>query len=304
MKRLLTWTLRLVTLLVLAVCGLVGYIYYASGRQLARTYTVSVPPLTIPTDAASLARGKYLVEKVSMCVDCHAPDLGGQVMEDSFPMGRLVSANLTRGRGGIGATYSDEDLARALLHGVKKDGHSVIFMPSNDFRYNAADAAAVIAYLRSVPAVDRETPPMKIGPMARALGLFTAFPLLPATMIDHATVTFAAASPTTTDPVDAGRYLVASAGCYGCHGEQLKGGGGPPPGAANITPIGIGDWSEKDFFAALREHKRPNGTTIEEAMPRGYGQMADEDLRKIFTFLKSVPAAGEKSKNQLKAAGI
>jgi hypothetical protein len=84
----------------------------------------------------------------------------------------------------------------------------------------------------------------------------------------------------------------------------LKGGGGPPPGAANITPVGIGNWSEQDFFTALRDHKRPNGTAIDDAMPRGYGQMADEDLRKIFSFLKTVPAAGEKSKNQLKAAGI
>jgi mono/diheme cytochrome c family protein len=225
-------------------------------------------------------------------------------MLDGFPMGTLASANLTRGRGGIGSTYSDEDFARAMLHGVKKDGRSVLFMPSNDFRFNEADAAAVIAYIRSVPPVDRELPAPSIGPMARALSLFTGFPLVTASKIDHATVAFTRADAAAPDPVSAGRYLVASAGCQGCHGPELKGGGGPPPGASNITPVGIGTWTEQDFFTALREHKRPNGTTIEDAMPRGYGQMADEDLRKIFSYLKTVPPMGEKSKNQLKAAGI
>jgi mono/diheme cytochrome c family protein len=175
-------------------------------------------------------------------------------------------------------------------------------MPSNDFRFNEADAAAVIAYLRSIPPVDREQPAASIGPVARALSLFTAFPLVTASKIDHATVAFNAASGVGTDPVTAGKYLVASAGCHGCHGPELKGGGGPPPGAANITPVGIGNWSEQDFFTALREHKRPNGLTIDDAMPRGYGQMADEDLRKIFSYLKTVPPAGEKSKNQAAVA--
>jgi mono/diheme cytochrome c family protein len=303
MKRLLKWTLRLVAAIVLLIGGLIGYIYYASGREMAKTYTVSVPPLTIPTDAASLARGKYIVERRSMCVECHNQDLGGKIVDDNFPMGRLVSANLTRGRGGIGSTYSDEDLARALLHGVRKDGHSVIFMPSADFRFNESDAGAIIAYIRSMPPVDRELPTMTIGPMARALGLFTSFPLAPASHIDHATAKFEP-TPSSSDPAAEGRSIVASAGCYGCHGPTLVGGGGPPPGAANITPVGIGTWTEKDFFTALRQHKRPNGTTIDEGMPLGYGQMSDDDLHKIFSYLKTVPPAGEKSKNQLKAAGI
>jgi mono/diheme cytochrome c family protein/predicted small lipoprotein YifL len=303
MKRLFKWTLRLVAVIVLLICGLIGYVYFASSRQINQTYTVSVPSLSIPTDAASLERGKYIVEKVSMCTECHDKDLGGKIMMDDGAMGRLAAANLTSGRGGLGATYSNDDFARVLLHGVKKDGHSVLFMPSNDFRFNEADAAAVIGYLRSVPPVDREQPAASIGPVARALSLFTNFPLVVASKIDHATVAFNAASGVGTDAVSAGKYLVASAGCHGCHGPELKGGGGPPPGAANITPVGIGNWSEQDFFTALREHKRPNGSTIEEAMPRGYGQMADEDLRKIFSYLRTVPPAGEKSKNQMAAAG-
>ena len=43
-----------------------------------------------------VARGKYLVGKVAACTACHGADLGGQIVEDNFAFGRLVSANLTR----------------------------------------------------------------------------------------------------------------------------------------------------------------------------------------------------------------
>ena len=38
-------------------------------------------------------------------------------------------------------------------------------------------------------------------------------------------------------------------------------------------------------------------------MPRTYGQMTDDDLKKIYAYLKTVPRKGEKTKNQLAAAG-
>ncbi len=302
MKWLLKWTFRLIVLIVLLIAACVGYIYYASGREIAKTYTVTVPAVTIPTDAASIERGKYLAEKVSMCTECHAEDLGGKVMSDNFAFGRIASANLTKGRGGIGATYTDQDFVRTLTHGVKPDGHTVIFMPSQDYHFSEADLGAIIAYVKSVPAVDREHPEKRFGPMARALSVFAGFPLTPASMIDHANVSFAKPHDP-NDPVSTGDYLVSTAGCRGCHGPDLIGGGGPPPGAANITPVGIGGWTEQDFFTALREHKRPNGTKIDEAMPLVFGQMKDEDLKKIFAYLKTVPAKGTKSKNQLLAAG-
>ena len=81
----------------------------------------------------------------------------------------------------------------------------------------------------------------------------------------------------------------------------MASGGGylyPPPGAANITPVGIGSWSEGDFLRAVRQHKRPNGTDVAEGMPRAYGLMSDEELRLIFTYLKTVPPKGQRTKSQ------
>jgi mono/diheme cytochrome c family protein len=150
-----------------------------------------------------------------------------------------------------------------------------------------------------MPPIDRTVPAMTPGPMARALGLFAGFPLASASMIDHSQRRLAAA-PNLADPAAAGKYLVESAGCYGCHTPQLTGGAGPPPGGANITPAGIGDWSQADFVTALRTHRRPNGSTIEETMPRSYGEMSDEDLSRVYAYLRTVRPAGEKTKNQRK----
>jgi mono/diheme cytochrome c family protein len=299
MKSLLRWVSRLVVLLLVIVVVLVAYVYAASARLLARTYpTDNLPHVTVRTDPGALARGKYLVER-GACAECHDKDFGGKVLEDSVAMGHLSSANLTSGTGGLGAVYSDADFVRSIVHGVKRDGHSVVYMPSSDYQFTEEDLGSILGYLRSLPAVDRVPAPASVGPMARALGLFTDFPLTPAAHIDHATVHLA---PTPgSDLAGAGAYVVSSAGCKGCHGPDLRGGGGPPPGAGNITPVGIGDWTEQQFLTALREHKRPNGTIIEEVMPRVYGQMSDADLRSVFAYLKTVPPAGEKSANQKKA---
>ena len=297
MKRLLKWVGWLVVALVVVAGGFVGYVYAATSRQFSATYAVTVPTISIPSDAASIARGKYLVEHVSMCVECHDTDLGGKVVDDSFAMGKLASANLTRGRGGIGSRYSDQDYVRTLMHGVRPDGHSLVFMPTQDYRFTESALGSIIAYIKSVPPVDRELPRPAPGPMARALGLFTDFPLSPAAKTDHARV--ALAPPTDlTNPVAAGEEVVAIAACRGCHGAEFTGGGGPPPGASNITPVGIGTWTEQDFLTAIKTHKRPNGSTISDVMPRGYGQMADAELRNVFAYLKTLPAKGEKTQSQ------
>ena len=301
MRRLLKWLGIFVAGIGIAIAALVAYVYVASGRVMARAYTVEAPRVPIPSDPASIARGKYLAEKVAVCTECHATDMGGKVVEDNFAMGRLVAVNLTRGRGGLPADYTDQDFVRALTHGVKRDGRSVIFMPTAEYVFTADDLGAIVAYVKSLPAVDRTLPAMSVGPVARALGLFVNFPLASASMIDHSQSRLAA-RPDPSDAVAIGKYLASSAGCHGCHGAQLTGGGGPPPGGSNITPVGIGGWSEHDFVVALRTHRRPNGSAIDEAMPRAYGDMSDEDLARIYAYLRTVPPAGMKTANQQKAA--
>src|SRR5262245_19901909 len=68
---------------------------------------------------------------------------------------------------------------------------------------------------------------------------------------------------------------------------------GPVRFVANITPHGTGlkEWTEGDFFRALREGRRKDGTEIAAQMPwRLYGQMSDTELKAIWAYLQTVPA--------------
>jgi mono/diheme cytochrome c family protein len=115
-----------------------------------------------------------------------------------------------------------------------------------------------------------------------------------AKLIDH--LARRGAPPAADTTADYGRYLADIGGCTGCHGPTLS--GGPIPGlppeskpARNITPEGIGSWTEPDFFKALREGIRPDGTPIDSTqMPiRLTREMTDLETRAIFMYLKTVP---------------
>src|SRR5215211_9454605 len=119
--------------------GLVGLVllvvlvsYVVSGMRLRKHYAVAGKAVPVPTDSASRARGKVIATLYG-CTGCHTPSLAGTTMIDGFPFARLASANLTRGEGGIGATYKDEDWDRAIRHGIKWDGTPLFLMPSHEF---------------------------------------------------------------------------------------------------------------------------------------------------------------------------
>ena len=296
MRRLLKALVYLVLFIVVALAAAVGYVYVSISQRMARTYDVTPPPLDVPVnDAAALERGRFLVHRVSLCVECHGVDLGGKPIAE-VPASSVWGSNLTRGRGGLGGSYSDADFVRAMVHGVKKDGRSVIFMPSQDYRFTKADMGAMLAYIRSLPPVDRETAPPQIGFLARALGAAGFFPLLSAEYVDHAKVDFAPEADR-SEAAAAGDYVISTAGCRGCHGRALDGVGGMPD-VANLTPVGIGSWTEADFTRAIREFRRPNGTEILPSMPRIYKELPDQELGQIFAYLRTLPGSGKKGKNQ------
>lgn len=125
--------------------------------------------------------------------------------------------------------------------------------------------------------------------------------LLPVLAIDHE----APVRPTAPPPSDVlarGEHLVKVAGCQGCHSMDLTGGGGPPPGASNITQAGLGDWNETDFVRAIRAGVAPRQRALAPSMPREYGAMTDAELHAIWTYLRTVAAKGEKSTRQNGAA--
>ena len=286
----------LVGLLALVVLA-VGTLYVWSTWRLRRHYEVPVVAVAIPTDAASIERGRHLATNVALCSGCHGADFGGKMFLDAGAMvATLPAPNLTRGRGGVGATYTDTDWLRSVRHGVGPGGRALIVMPAGDFaRFTAADVGAIIAYVKSRPPVDRDWPRAAVGPIGRAFLFANTGQLLPVVAVDHAAPPPGALPD---DLVAKGQHLVAMSGCRGCHTPELTGGAGPPPGSGNITPVGLRGWTEQDFMAALRTGTAPGGRAIASSMPRAYGGMTDEELRAIWAFLQTVPAKGEKSPRQ------
>lgn len=295
--KVLKWLGIVVGVLVLLVVVAAVTVFLKSNGEIRRVVTAPASSVTIPTDSASLAWGRHLVEAVGKCGDCHGADLGGQIAIDAKPFVVVAAHNLTRGRGGVGGTLTDAQWVNGIRHGIGPTGNRLILMPSEAYQYfDDSDLGAVIAYVKSVPAVDRELSAPAYGPIARGLLAAGKWPLYAYDIVDHAR-TGIAAKPAATDTVAYGRYLANAGGCTACHGPNLAGGpvpGMPPetPPAANLTPAGIGTYTEADFFRVLREGKRPGGTAVNEAMPwRASGLMTDDEVRAVWAFIRSMPAA-------------
>jgi cytochrome c553 len=283
------------SLIAALVLGVIA-IYAASELRFRRAYDeVAVTPLRGTPPADAVERGRHLATAIGKCVECHGSDLGGKEVFDAGPLGFVVASNLTRGRGGVASRYTDAQLERAIRHGLNQDGRALAVMPSEAYyAMNDADVQAVIAYLRSVPPVDRELRPTTLRALGRALYLAGKLPLFPAEAMNHQAPR---GEPVPAGPTLAyGQYLVTIGGCNGCHGPDLAGTvneHGPPgaPNPPNLTPAGeVGRWSEQDFTHALRTGKRPNGTVLNAAMPWALaGQMSDDEMHAVWLYLRSVP---------------
>lgn len=292
----MSWTRRIglaLGTLLAVVLSVVGAVFGLSARELSRHYDLTPAAFTVPSDSATIERGRHLTIAIAKCTGCHGDDLGGFRMEMG-PVGNFPAVNLTSGKGGFAArAASDADWVRALRHGVAADGRGLVFMPSGIYRsLSSEDLAAIIAYVKSVPPVDREVGSLNIGPIGRMLIATQTGRWIPAAGMDHA-----APIP---DPVPAGpdaaygRYLTVVGGCTYCHGDDLKGGlkEGPPgtPVSADLTRTGrLGQWTASDFMAALRTGMRPDGTVIDPFMPwRSTRLMTDEEITAVWEYLRTL----------------
>ena len=133
---------------------------------------LSCAPLTSAlADADAVARGKYLVT-LGGCQDCHTPGhffgkpdmaraLGGSEVGFEIPgLGTFYGPNLTPDKAtGLGG-WTDEQIVAAMQTGVRPDGR--VLAPIMPWRALAVltkpDAAAVVAYLRSLPPVANKVP--------------------------------------------------------------------------------------------------------------------------------------------------
>jgi len=136
-------------------------------------------------------RGEVLAY-TSGCHDCHTPGalygapnfeslLSGSELGWQGPWGVTYARNLTPDAAtGLG-TWTDDEIIRALRSGVRKDGSPILPpMPWQNFaRMSTEDMSALIAYMRSLPAVSHAAPE-RVAPGGKPKGPVLAFPPPPA----------------------------------------------------------------------------------------------------------------------------
>lgn len=297
MKKFLKWFGIVMGALVVLIIAVVLVATVRAENLLTQKWDFEPDTIQIPNDAEAVVRGQYFTAHFMLCADCHGADLGGAVFftpEDGA--GTLWTPNLTSGKGGIGGTYSDADWLRALRHGIRPNGENLIIMPAEFYTtIDVNDLADMIAYLKTLPAVDRAIPARALAFMPKVmlgLGVIPATEILPAHKINHAAVPQSAPERGVT--VAYGRYLTMV--CAACHGEDLT---GMPPNAEgdrpapNLTPSGeLGNWSEADFLITLQTGVTPEGKTLDPVqMPWPKIGTADvEDLQAIWFYLQSLTA--------------
>lgn len=294
MRRFFKWVgIVLASLAGLLLAALVILSFMGSSR-LNKTYTFPDDQVSIPTDAAAIARGKHLVSM--LCTDCHGADLAG--VEGWFapgPFGSIDSANLTAGEGGVGQEYrTDEDYVLAIRHGVDPEGKPAVMPAVVGFQHlSDEDLGNIIAYLKTVPPVAHETSGNNLSLLGKALIGAGLFGDLPVEAVSHAAHI---PSPVPGVTAEYGKYLVLVSDCSSCHGKQLAGGPDPDPSVSvmvpNLTPGGeLAGWTDRDFITAMRTGVVPGGRTLNpKIMPwKQYGTASDDELKAIWLYLHSLP---------------
>ena len=275
---------------------------------LASTASAQVPSVT------DIARGKYVFGATGGC-GCHTvpkqpANAGGRRYDG--PFGTVYSTNITPDREtGIGS-WTDEQIITAIRLGRRPNGERLIPVhPYTTFNGMIADdLQALVAYLRTVPAVKQANQPKKISvPMFESV-------FLPAWL--------AAFAPKETPPTSAptsgtarGEYLVRAVGhCGECHTprtmtmatDNSRFLAGNPKGpedseVPNITPdktTGL-TWTEEEIADYLATGNKPDGDVAGGLMGEvidgtlaGYKDLTKADRLAIARYLKTIPAVKNK----------
>lgn len=277
----------LLTLVVVVAAGVIG-------RGLWMIYAPPpfspAPVLTVAGTPEQLARGEHIA--LSLCAGCHSPndDLplsgGRDVGQDSpVPIGKLISFNLTPG--GPLKDWTDGEIFRVIRQGVDRDGRRLTVMSNMPMRHlSDDDIQAVIAYLRSQPAVSSTG---KEGDYPNLLlALFVGANLVPPS---PGPIEGVVTAPPKGPTAEFGQYVLSYNDCNSCHGPDYNGG---TPGG--LEPVGpslrlLKGWTREQFITTLRTGVDPAGHDLDPTKMfwRIYRHLDDDELGGVYEYLRQLP---------------
>jgi len=270
---------RALMVLVLLLVATVALMYWLGTREDEPTRTATA---AIADPAQRVAYGAYLA-RVGDCAACHTARggrsyAGGAAIPS--PFGTFYGPNITPDpQTGIGA-WSADDFWRALHHGKRPDGQLLYpAFPYTEYTHvTRADADALYAYLRSLPAVHQESRPHELDfpyDQRYLLAFWRALHFKPgaepdpgiaaASMSDAKTSAVAsgptapgsvapgpaAPAPASQASVVRGRYLVEGLGhCVACHAPRNALGATTGAGLPGGEILGLG-WYGPSLHAGL-----------------------------------------------------
>jgi mono/diheme cytochrome c family protein len=286
-----------------------GPMAFSDGKKVTLADYKSADPTGVPASIAGksmVERGAYLT-RAADCVACHTSGGGKEYaggLAIRLPFGTLYSTNITPDKEtGVG-NYSDQDFLDAVRRGVRRDGARLYpAMPYASYSYMTdADVLAIKAYLFSLPPVHAKAPEntLTFPYNQRWAMIFWSALFNPDTR-------FAPDSDRSPE-WNRGAYLAeALAHCGECHtprnlafalDNRKKFAGALTAGwrAFNISSdkaTGIGGWRDEDLVAYLAiGHADGHGTAsgpMGEAVDHSFSQLAQEDIRAVVAYLRTVP---------------
>ena len=285
---------------VLALIGAVAFWYITALQRVAASALAAYTP--------NLDNGKTMFLGGG-CASCHATPkqadktrLGGGLGLKS-PFGTFFTPNISPDRrDGIGG-WSEADFVTAMWKGTAPDGsHYYPAFPYTSYqRMKLEDVRDLFAYLKTLPPVEGKPRDHDLPFYLKIRRLLGGWNFL-----------FLDGQPFKPDPSKSeewnrGAYLVNGPGhCAECHsprnvlgaiiaGERFAGGPDPEGGDGwipNITPAGIGDYSQRDIERILETGDMPNGDSVGGAMTAvvdNISKISAADRAAIALYLKSLP---------------
>ncbi|HNS13577.1 MAG TPA: cytochrome c [Bacteroidia bacterium] len=313
--------ISVLVIIVLFIGGIFSYVQFSWDKK----YDLPGPALSVSSDSAVIAKGKYLVHGPAHCISCHVGSFRQMVEADEGkqvpliggvgfkmgPLGTMYTRNLTPDKEtGIGR-YTDEQLFRMMRHGILPDGKSSMPVLMPFWNMADEDLVAIVSYLRSLEPVRNVVPENEWTFMGKAVRSFsTTF-----RPIEHPTAPSVA--PPMAATIERGEYLARYVtNCVGCHtqrdmmtyeatGPEFAGGMEFEPWpefheflkadpdlwirTPNITPDPGGVLSKYKTPEQFIERFRQGRTIAFSPMDWGpFSRMSDEDLTAIYMFLQSL----------------
>ncbi len=279
------------------LAGLLALVFalvvFVAGKGLATLYVPTsepAPNLKVEGTPEQVARGKYIA--YIGCAGCHGtkeefPLTGGFDLAADIPMpiGSMVAANLTPG--GVLKDRTDGELFRAIRHGYGKDGTLLAFMSFMPYRQlSDDDTKALIAFLRSQPAVETKTNGGDNGNLLGAI-LFGAGMFPVPDPINKNAIT----APAKGVNAEYGKYVATFGECRGCHSPNMTGTPASAAGPAIPDPRPIvSTWTREQFVQTMRTGVKPTGQAFPARMPwKNASRMDDTDLSALYEYIKKAP---------------